>query len=74
MARYCIELDESSLRAVIHDQHCDCYTHGSLLGMGRVDDIGEHGTIRGALKSIRRVFPEVALCNECCRHTQAAPG
>ena len=64
MARYCLERRLDA--AVIHDLDCTAFDLGTLLGLGRIADLGEFASLRLALADIEKTHPHAVPCRKCC--------
>lgn len=62
--------------AVIHELDCSSYDLGSLLGAGRLLNLGEFASSASALEAVKARHPAVVRCRECCcdpETTEALP-
>jgi hypothetical protein len=68
MTRYCLESGtEGSGSVIIHKLDCASYDLGTLLGMGRIANLGEFESSLHALNSAKLSHPAAIRCLECCR-------
>jgi hypothetical protein len=67
MARYCLEIAcEEGAAAIVHQCSCRTYNHASLLGLGRLANLGDFDNFRQALNFVHLVRPDATRCKDCC--------
>ena len=67
MTRYCLESGtEESENVIIHKLECGYYDLGSLLGAGRLANLGDFDSSIQALNSVKVSHPDAIRCLDCC--------
>ena len=65
MATYCLEISAASGK-VLHLQNCLMLDIATLIGEGRIVNIGAHNNAEDALNSVISHLCQVVLCAHCC--------
>lgn len=67
MTRYCLEFgSDASANAIVHELNCENFDHGTLLGEGRLGNLGEFDCSKQALDAARLRQPGAVRCLTCC--------
>jgi hypothetical protein len=74
MAKYCLEIgNEDHDVAIIHRAMCHTYDHGSLLGLGRLVNLGDFDSPEQVLHYLQVTRPGAVECVDCCHAEMLLP-
>jgi hypothetical protein len=73
MTVYCLESNNEESAAIIHKLDCSSYDLGSLLGAGRLVNLGEFENSMVALDSVKANHPDAVRCLNCCHSVMVLP-